>query len=76
MEMNGGYKEKTISLLLKHKKIISLSLWGLILVLGLLIILKSDTILIASTKSLNLIGLIISAFSILGFLFEMYIRKR
>lgn len=73
--MNGGYKEKTISLLLKHKKVIYLSLWGLILVLGLLIILKSDTILIASTKSLNLIGLIISAFSILGFLFEMYIKE-
>lgn len=62
--------------IVKYKKILYLSLWFLLLVLGLLIILKSETILICSVKSSNLIGLIISSFSILGFFFEMYIKKR
>ncbi len=58
-----------------NRKFIVLLFWIILLFLGLFIILKSDEFLIASTKSLNLIGLLISIFSIAGFLIELYIKK-
>lgn len=57
------------------KKKIVLSLWGIIFLIGILVILESSTWNIGSIESMNLSGSIISIFSGIGFLTELYFNK-
>lgn len=57
------------------KKKIVLSLWGILFFIGILIILESYTWNIGSVVSMNLSGSIISIFSGIGFLTELYFNK-
>ena len=57
------------------KKKILLSLWGILFFIGNLIILESYTWNIGSVLSMNLSGSIISIFSGIGFLAELYFNK-
>ena len=58
-----------------NKHILMMIFWIIIFIFGLLIILKSDELLIYSTKSLTLVGLIVSIFSGIGILVEIYIKR-
>lgn len=57
------------------KKKIVLSLWGILFLIGILVILKSFTWNIGSVESMNLSGSIISILSGMGFLTELYFNK-
>lgn len=57
------------------KKKIVLSLWGILFFIGILMILESYTWNIGSVVSMNLSGSIISIFSGIGFLTELYFNK-
>lgn len=58
-----------------NKSIFMMIFCIIIFIFGLLIILKSDELLIYSTKSLTLVGLIVSIFSGIGILLEIYIKR-
>ncbi|MBE6071206.1 MAG: hypothetical protein E7208_04510 [Clostridium butyricum] len=57
------------------KKKIVLSLWGILFLIGILVILKSSTWNIGSVESMNLSGSIIAILSGMGFLTELYFNK-
>lgn len=57
------------------KKNVILLLWGLLFFVGILIILKSITWNLGSDISMNISGSIISIFSAIGFLTELYFNK-
>ncbi len=57
------------------KKNVILLLWGLLFFVGILIILKSNTWDLGSDISMNISGSILSIFSAIGFLTELYFNK-
>lgn len=57
------------------EKKITLLMWGILFWIGIMIILKSDTWGLGSITSMNLSGSIISIFSGIGFLIELYFNK-
>ncbi|WP_455793536.1 hypothetical protein [Clostridium butyricum] len=58
------------------KKKVILLLWGMLFLIGILIILRSDTLNLGSVISMNISGSILSSFSGVGFIIELYFNKK
>lgn len=58
------------------KKKVILLLWGMLFLIGILIILRSDTWNLGSVISMNISGSILSGFSGVGFIIELYFNKK
>ena len=58
------------------KKKVILLLGGVLFLIGILIILRSDTWNLGSVISMNISGSILSSFSGVGFIIELYVNKK